>query len=192
MKKTLAVALIAGIALACGSDRAERYAKARREVVEAQKSVAQAEKKVEQREAAHEQTRRALANAREQLDKARNRLDKARSLASEFADDPMLFRAVQERLLEDDQLKDAAVAATVENGVVTLAGTAPSDSVRQRAVELARQTPGVIDVHDQIQVESPAVKKPAAAPEKSEPQPPAATTPDERLEELLPKAGAGT
>src|SRR5690606_12701346 len=66
--------------------------------------------------------------------------------------DTLLFRTVQARLLEDDALEDAAVSASVEGGVVTLSGTVPSEALRDRAVAVARETAGVVDVRSRIEI----------------------------------------
>jgi len=82
--------------------------------------------------------------------------------------DEVLFRAIQKRLLEDGDLASVAIAAHVNNGLVTLSGNVPDAKIRDRAVLVARETPGVQRVETQIQVVA-AKSKPepsAKAPKK--------------------------
>ena len=58
--------------------------------------------------------------------------------------DAALFRSVQRRLLDDEELEDLAVAAEAAKGVITLRGTVPDQETRARAEEIARATPGVV------------------------------------------------
>jgi len=83
--------------------------------------------------------------ARQQLAKSSNRLEQQ-------ATDVALFRAVQESLLGNDRLRSSNVVAHVRDGVVTLYGTVPDAQRRDRAVEVARSTPGVSSVESQIVV----------------------------------------
>ena len=66
-------------------------------------------------------------------------------------DETLLFRAVQQRLLEDDQLDSVAVAATVSDGVVVLSGSVEDADQRDRAVAITREIPGVEGVESRIQ-----------------------------------------
>ena len=67
------------------------------------------------------------------------------------ATDSMLFRTVQKRLLDDDQLEDVAIAARVEGGVVYLTGTVPDPALGERAAAIAADVPGVSSVQSRIQ-----------------------------------------
>jgi osmotically-inducible protein OsmY len=48
------------------------------------------------------------------------------------------------------------VNVSTQNGIVTLQGTVDSESARQRAVALAREVDGVVDVQDQLRVDTAA------------------------------------
>jgi osmotically-inducible protein OsmY len=56
--------------------------------------------------------------------------------------------------LEGDRLLKGAVitVATAENGVVTLVGSVPNVTAKQEAVQLAKETPGVVTVDDQLRL----------------------------------------
>ena len=60
------------------------------------------------------------------------------------------------RLRWDKDLPNAAIQVTAKNGVIELKGTVSDLAQRQRAVQLARTTVGVIDVVDALELsESP-------------------------------------
>jgi osmotically-inducible protein OsmY len=63
-----------------------------------------------------------------------------------------LFRAVQAALLEEPSLAEAAIAARGEGSEVTLEGEVAKTSLRVRALEIARGTAGVAEVHDELEV----------------------------------------
>ena len=64
----------------------------------------------------------------------------------------MLFRNVQRRLLDAGALREVAIAAEVNDGVVTLRGRVPDEKMRNAAVQLATGVDGVITVDDLIEV----------------------------------------
>lgn len=148
----LGLALALGGAAGCGDDATQRWQEAKEELEEARKAVREAEAVVEKRRKALEEAEAMLARAKEREREARARLDAARSEVSEEATDAVLFRAVQERLLEDEKLEDVAISAQVSDGVVTLRGEVPAPELRDRAIEIARGVPGVVDVQSQIRV----------------------------------------
>lgn len=162
-----------GLALsltACGGDdREARLLAASQAMEEAQQEVDAAAATVEQRRAEVEDARRELAAAEKELAAARDRLAEARARVDADATDPLVFRSVQRRLLEDEALDGLAISAQVQSGVVTLTGAVPDTATRQRAVEIARGTPGVTRVADRIRIQRPASPvKPTPLPEKTE------------------------
>src|SRR5688572_1549048 len=70
------------------------------------------------------------------------------------AEDEALTSAVQGRFSEDASLKTATIAVTAKDGVVLLDGLAPTAAARQRAISIARDTDGVVQVIDRITVGS--------------------------------------
>ena len=66
------------------------------------------------------------------------------------ADDSALTTSIRAALGADPQLR--GVAVTSRNGVVQLQGTVASAAVRQRALEVTRQTPGVAQVIDRLSI----------------------------------------
>jgi len=62
---------------------------------------------------------------------------------------------VKSQLLASNDLRNADVAVTTSDGVVTLTGAVASEELRRLAIDLARHTPGVLRVDDQIRVAVP-------------------------------------
>jgi osmotically-inducible protein OsmY len=69
--------------------------------------------------------------------------------------DTVTNRNVKAKLLDASQ-QTREVYAMTKNGVVTLSGTVESPKAKELAVQLARDTQGVTDVIDLIDVEGPA------------------------------------
>ena len=152
---SIAVALAALLALtaACGGQsEAERLARAAKTLASAREQVARAREDVASKQTSADQVNGALEAARVRLAEADEKLQAAESSDDLRVSDATLFRAVQQRLLEDRALKDVAVQANVTQGTVVLSGKVPSDKVRDHALELARGTPGVANVESQLEV----------------------------------------
>lgn len=165
------VALLALGLVACSESREEKYEKALRAAESAQKGVESARKEVGAELAKYEKASAAAEAAEKKLTKARSRLDsaessavKARAQVAKWADDATVFRTVQKRLLDEKSLREAAVSARVQGGVAYLEGSVLNESQRKRAIEIARETPGVIDVQSQITMGGAAATTPSIAP----------------------------
>jgi len=140
-------------ALACGgSDPEAELIEASQAVEQARSRVETARATVEERETEVEEAKRRLTEARSVLREAQENVAKYEATVDRNATDSVLFRSVQKRLLEDRQLKDVAIAARVDNGIVTLSGSVPNAKLRDRALEVARETPGVNRVESLIDV----------------------------------------
>ena len=151
----------AAVALACGgSDPEAELVEASQAVEEARTEVETARDTVQEREAEVEDARKRLTEARAALREAQEKVAKREETVDRNATDAVLFRTVQKHLLEHKDLKDVAISASVTKGVVTLSGSVPDAKVRDRAVELARETPGVADVKSRIDVPVSAPKQP--------------------------------
>jgi osmotically-inducible protein OsmY len=143
-------------------ERASKAAEATRSEVEI------AAEKVKQREADVKQAQTKLAEARNALRAIEAELAKREAQVDSSATDEVLFRAVQKRLLDDGDLANVAIAAHVNNGLVTLSGNVPDAKIRDRAILVARETPGVQRIETHIQVVSAKAKSKAKAkPEPS-------------------------
>jgi osmotically-inducible protein OsmY len=148
------------VALACGgSDPEVDLEEASQAVEEARAQVDEARETVQARESEMQEVQERLAEARSVLREAESELAKREAVVNRSATDDVLFRAVQKRLLEDDDLADVAIAARVSKGIVTLSGSVPEAKLRDRAVEVARKTPGVIRVESRIEVPASEAKQ---------------------------------
>jgi osmotically-inducible protein OsmY len=148
------------VALACGgSDPEVDLEQASQAVEEARAEVETARETVQARESEVTQAQERLAEARAALREAEGELAQREAVVDRSATDAVLFRAVQKRLLEDEDLSEVAIAARVAKGVVTLSGSVPDAKLRDRAVEVARTTPGVASVESLISVPVAAAKE---------------------------------
>jgi osmotically-inducible protein OsmY len=146
---------------ACGGPDPEADLVAASEELAAARSTVEAAKAVvEQRQGVVSDANAQLDASRQELREAEERLARAASQVDVRATDDVLFRSVQRRLLEDGELEDVAVAATVSNGTVTLSGRVPNGGLADRAEEIANDTPGVVRVESLIEVDIPAVAAP--------------------------------
>ena len=158
---------VAALLLGCGgSDPEVDLERASQAAEETRSAVEVATEKVKQRDADVKEAQAELAEARASLRKIEEELAKREAKVDSSATDEVLFRAVQKRLLEDDDLASVAIAAHVNNGLVALSGNVPDAELRDRAVLVARETPGVQRVQSQIQVVAPVSEKKQPAKEQ--------------------------
>jgi hyperosmotically inducible periplasmic protein len=67
-------------------------------------------------------------------------------------EDAAITARVKTALLNDQQISATKIDVTTADGVVTMSGTVSSRAEEARAIELARQTPGVKDVKSTLQM----------------------------------------
>jgi len=156
----VAVGVVASI-VACGEpDPEEALEAASAELDAAREQLASADTGVQTIRTRMRELEAELADAERVRREAQRHVTEAEALVSERASDDVLFRAVQRRLLEDSSLADAAVTAHVADRVVTLRGEVAHATLRDRAVAVAAEAPGVARVVSEL-------KTPAAlAPEE--------------------------
>lgn len=77
-----------------------------------------------------------------------------RTMNAGAMDDATITARVKTALLNDQQISATKIDVTTTNGVVTISGTVRNRADEQRAIELARQTPGVKDVKSTLQTGS--------------------------------------
>jgi len=70
----------------------------------------------------------------------------------EQSHDGSLAGQVQSKLDADQQVKAAAIEVIAKDGVVLLEGSVPTTAVKQKALSVARATPGVLQVVDRLTV----------------------------------------
>ncbi len=148
---------------ACGGDdREARFQAAAQQLSEARLEVESARAVVDEKQARVAALQPELDAALAVLRRAEERMAAAEAAVDLDATDEILFRAVQKRLLEAEDLEKVAIAARVEQGVVYLSGRVPDADLRNRAIDVARETPGIARVESRIDLESePEVSAPA-------------------------------
>jgi hypothetical protein len=72
--------------------------------------------------------------------------------------DSALSANVKTQLAADDMVKGSSVKVATDDHVVTLSGTVPSQAVRDRALQIARDTAGVTSVVDKLTIGEAAGK----------------------------------
>ena len=145
------------LAAGCGGESQERaLEEATAAVVEKQKAVHEAREEVDAQQAAVNQAQLLLEEAMAELQSREEALLEAKSRVGLKATDTTLFRSVQRNLLEDEGLESLAIAVRVSRGVVTLEGSVPEADDSARAEEIARSTPGVVNLDNLIEVVPPA------------------------------------
>lgn len=65
-----------------------------------------------------------------------------------------LVRNLRTVLQEDSRMRDAAIDVVDEGGVITLKGTVATDELRQAAEEIIKQEQNVIQVINELRIES--------------------------------------
>lgn len=133
---------------ACGG-REEEYRQAVEALDEANAQREEAAQTLRATLAELDATRAQLKRAQDEVDASRQELAEARKEVIGTADDIVLFRVIQRKLLEDEALKDTAVTAVVRHQVVTLRGMA-NESEAAYAQRLAASQPGVEAVRNEI------------------------------------------
>jgi hyperosmotically inducible protein len=154
-----ALGALLAVTTGCGGESQEQaLEEATAALVAEREAVQESREEVAARQETVDEAQGKLAAAKEELGIREKALREAEARVGLEATDATLFRSVQRRLLDDEQLEALAIAVQVKNGVVSLLGTVPDEKDRARAEEVARATPGVVTIDNQIKV--------TAAPEK--------------------------
>ncbi len=144
---------------ACGDSREEKLRKASEALQSARQEVRKLREDVKTKEEKQIAAEQELMAARKSLNEAESQLSEAESKVDLKATDEFIFRTVQKRLLEDKKLRDTAISATVDRGIVTLHGRVSDEKLVKYAMDLTRETPGVAGVESEIEL---APEKPAS------------------------------
>ena len=138
---------------ACGEPSIEeKLSNAEALLVDARAAVQEAQEQVDETQESLEQAQSDVEAARQELRDAESRLAEVESKVDFRATDALLFRAIQKRLLEADELTDLAIRAEVVRGGVTLHGSVSRPEARDTAIEIAKSVPGVARVDSRIEV----------------------------------------
>ena len=72
--------------------------------------------------------------------------------AKSAIEDGALTAKIKSKMALDDTLKSRGIDVDTDSGVVTVSGTVSSAAEHDRALQLARETAGVVSVRDQLRV----------------------------------------
>jgi len=131
---------------------ADKRSKAREIKVETQGGVVTLRGKVaspDERAAAEE-----ITKGVDGVKSVRNTLEIVPEMKRKAADakDDEITKSIRDRMAADEQFKSTTIRVRADNGMVTLMGTVPTVKVKDRAAELARKTPGVRAVRNELQL----------------------------------------
>jgi len=70
--------------------------------------------------------------------------------AGEYGSDSKITTRIKTDLYKDKVVKGTEVKVSTMNGVVQLSGFVESQQAKERAAEIARSIPGVVDVHNDL------------------------------------------
>ena len=82
--------------------------------------------------------------------------------------DDSISNDIKASMFSDPQTKSANLSVAVKNGAVTLTGEVPDENVRYEAFKIAKQTPGVVNVEDQMSLPQSPVATSARPAKNSE------------------------
>jgi hyperosmotically inducible periplasmic protein len=86
------------------------------------------------------------------IDKTATTVGKAATKVEQAVDEGSLTLKIKSKMALDDTVKANTINVDTTGSVVTLTGTVESKQERERAVRLARETTGVTNVVDKLQV----------------------------------------
>src|SRR5580765_928522 len=69
-------------------------------------------------------------------------------------EDPVITSDVRSKMTEDERLRGLILDVKTENGIVTISGKAQTQQQVDRAIELARNTPGVVTVNSLVNIDA--------------------------------------
>lgn len=69
-------------------------------------------------------------------------------------EDPVITSDVRSKITEDEKLRGLILNVKTDNGIVTVSGKAHSQEQIDRAIELARNTPGVVSVNSLVKIDA--------------------------------------
>jgi hyperosmotically inducible periplasmic protein len=95
-----------------------------------------------------------IADAKTQGESAKTATQDAAKVVVTGATDAAITAKVNAALVGDDSLKVMRVDVDTKNGRVSLMGTAPSASARERATTMVKAIEGVTEVDNQLRVDS--------------------------------------
>ena len=124
--------------------------------------VAQAEQRAEAAGDCAAEAARAAGNAVESgAERAGDAMERGADRAGDAIGDAAITASVNAELARDNELSALGIDVDTSNGRVTLSGTAPNESARERATQLASAVRGVTSVDNELRVEASGEARPA-------------------------------
>ena len=99
-----------------------------------------------------EGTNKAIDKSKEGVDKAWEKTKEGVSKTGEEITDAWVLSKIKMKIMDDSTLKGSDINVDVDQHVVTLKGTVPSEAARARALELAKNTDGAERVVDRLTI----------------------------------------
>lgn len=93
-----------------------------------------------------------LARDTKGVQRVLNEIEVGERKLGERVDDAVISSKIKAKLISDPQINPFNIDVDVHDGVVTLTGRVTSDASKEEAEDLARDTKGVKDVHNRIEV----------------------------------------
>lgn len=150
-RTALCLAVLALFVISCSEPTAEEKLASAEETLRAAEDLRdRAMEARKRREAELAAANEALDAARTRAQDAQDKVEELERMIQQLATDDLLFRKVQSALLDDRELAATAISAEVEDGVVTLTGSAPDEEARAHAAEVAGSILGVRNVRSNI------------------------------------------
>ena len=81
--------------------------------------------------------------------------------------DPVVTTKIKAQLLADEAARPYSFEVTTKDGVVTITANIDSQEAKDRAIQIARQTRGVVDVVDMIAVRTSSASADAPNPQRT-------------------------
>jgi osmotically-inducible protein OsmY len=114
---------------------------------------ARMEERVDQAQASAEQNaQEAKVAIAERTDQAKAAVERGAEKTAQAFDDAKVTAEIKSALIKDESLQATAINVDTKNGAVTLTGTVPSQTARERALTLARKVEGVASVQNDLSV----------------------------------------
>lgn len=82
--------------------------------------------------------------------------------------DDSISNDIKASMFSDPRTKSASLSVVVKNGAVTLTGEVPDENARYEAFKIAKETPGVVNVEDQMSLPQTPAATPARTAQNSE------------------------
>lgn len=156
MRSSITVSLVLATVFVIGCSEApqQRYEAAVEALQEAKTARADAAETVAARKKALARQKQKLEQANAYLAETNQHLQQAKAQLNKIVNDKILFRAVQQAMLNTERFSSAAISVGVKNRIVTLTGFVPDKSTQAAALDKARAFPGVRKVRDELKISS--------------------------------------